>query len=145
MKTGRGLRLRVEDLPPRARAQVLAKVQPKQEKPETRNKFGAEKTVIDSIEFDSKKEAARYVVLRDERNAGLIRDLRLQQPLQVEINGVHAFTYLADFSYERPAEDGKWYRRFEDSKGYRRGEAYAHFRTKKAVVWAALGIHIEEV
>ena len=42
------------------------------------NKFGAEKTTVDGIKFDSKKEARRYVELKICERAGAIRDLELQ-------------------------------------------------------------------
>ena len=43
-----------------------------------RNKYGARKTVIDGITFDSKREAIRYQELKLLERAGEIKDLELQ-------------------------------------------------------------------
>lgn len=115
------------------------------------NKFGAKKKIVDGIGFDSTKEAERYMALRLEEKAGVIRNIKLQVPLQVHVNGVHVFTYLADFVYERKGEGTMnpdlvvWRTRYEDAKGYRKGAAYQLFRLKKVVIAAAMGIEVEEV
>jgi hypothetical protein len=44
-----------------------------------RSKYGARKTVVDGIEFDSRKEAERYIVLRDMQKKGEIQGLELQK------------------------------------------------------------------
>lgn len=108
------------------------------------NKFGAIKKMVDGIEFDSTREAERYMALRLEEKAGAIRALKMHVPLQPEVNGQHVFTYEADFTYERRVGE-IWVMRYEDSKGYRKGAAYQLFRLKKAIIKAALGIEIDEV
>lgn len=104
------------------------------------NKFGAKRAEVDGYGFASKHEAERYLMLKAEQLSGQIKQLRMQIPLQVHINGQHVFTYIADFCYIRDS-----FERFEDAKGYRKGSAYQLFRLKKAVIKAALGIDIEEV
>jgi hypothetical protein len=103
------------------------------------NKFGAQKTAIDGIEFDSKHEAERYLVLRDQQRHGEIKELKCHVPIQMKVNGVHIGTYIADFSYVTP--EGK---RWEDAKGYRKGSAYQLFKLKAAIV-LTMGINVEEV
>lgn len=113
------------------------------------NKFGAKKKMVDGIGFDSTHEADRYMALRLEEKAGQICNLKMQVPLQVEINGEHVFTYICDFVYERKAApgpgDGFWVLFHEDAKGYRKGAVYQLFRLKKAIIKAALGIEVIEV
>ena len=86
-----------------------------------RNKYGARKTRVDGIEFDSKREADRYRELKLLEKAGRIDGLRLQVkfeliPAQYEDTGEtykrgekagqpkkrlieRAITYIADFVY----------------------------------------------
>lgn len=44
------------------------------------SKYHAQKTVVNGIAFDSKKEASRYIQLSMMQKAGMIDDLRLQVP-----------------------------------------------------------------
>lgn len=52
--------------------------------PETRTKYGAKKTVIDGITFDSHKEARRYMELKRLKQAGTVTKIEPQPefPLQ---------------------------------------------------------------
>jgi len=77
-----------------------------------RSKYGAKKTVVDGIKFDSMAEAARYGVLKVLQSAGLIKDLRLQVPYVITVNGKKICRYVADFVY---IENGKEV--VEDVKG----------------------------
>jgi hypothetical protein len=52
-----------------------------------RNKYGATKTTIDGITFDSKKEAQRYCELRLLQKAGEITHLELQPAFRLAIDG----------------------------------------------------------
>lgn len=85
-----------------------------------RSKFNAKKTTVDGIVFDSKREAARYVELREMERAGAIKGLRRQVKYELvhafDVDGKHyrAITWIADFVY---VEDGKEV--VEDCKGYR--------------------------
>ena len=70
-----------------------------------RNKYNSLPTVVDNIKFHSKKESARYVQLKLDEKAGLIKDLKLQVPFELipkmVINGKteRAIKYVADFTY----------------------------------------------
>jgi len=64
-----------------------------------KNKFNAKKKEIDGIIFDSSKEAGRYVDLKNQQQAGLIRDLRHQVEFELCVNGIKVCRYIADFVY----------------------------------------------
>lgn len=84
------------------------------------NKYGARKTVVDGITFDSAAEAKRYKTLAHAELIGQIAGLELQ-PVYVLAEGVKlhgekrkrpAIRYRADFSYvtqlgEKVVEDVK--------------------------------------
>lgn len=106
-----------------------------------RNKYNAQKTVVDGITFDSKKEAKRYGELKMLEKAGKIHHLELQPKFKLAINGVpvvikskgypngRQVTYRADFAYfDYEAER----RIVEDVKGMRTDV----FKLKKAIVEA---------
>lgn len=63
------------------------------------NKYHAVKTVVDGIEFPSKREAARYRQLRILERAGQIADLRMQVKYPLVVNGVKIGRYTSDFNY----------------------------------------------
>jgi hypothetical protein len=109
-----------------------------------RTKFRNVKVAVDGVLFDSKWEAARWMELRMEEKAGLIRKLERQRPFAITINDIHCCNYVADFVYERMERFGageSWQRVVEDAKGMRT-EMY---RLKKKLMRAALGIEIVEV
>lgn len=68
-----------------------------------KSKYNNQKTIVDGIEFDSKKEAEYYCQLKLLKKAGEIRDIGLQQKFMLqpgfEKNGVkyQPITYIADF------------------------------------------------
>lgn len=68
-----------------------------------RNKYRNQKTVVDGITFDSKKEAEYYCQLKVLKAAGEIKDFGLQVKYELlptfKKNGTtyRAITYLADF------------------------------------------------
>lgn len=64
-----------------------------------RNKFGAVKTTVDGLVFDSKKEARRYAELRIAERAGEITRLETQRVFNLSVNGQHVCDYVADFVY----------------------------------------------
>ena len=69
------------------------------------NKYGNQKTTIDGILFDSKREAARYQELRLLEQTGKIAHLKqqpvliLQDKFQQQGKTIRAITYKADFAY----------------------------------------------
>lgn len=77
------------------------------------SKYHAQKTEVDGIKFDSKKESRDWKNLCTMEASGLISNLRRQvsfelQPKYTNNKGEHirAINYIADFVYDR---DGKTY------------------------------------
>jgi hypothetical protein len=92
----------------------------------TRNKYGAKKTQVGEVTFDSKKEAQRYMELQLLERAGEITDLRRQ--VKIDLMGQHRplhtrtgrkMRLTADFFYVENGEEvyedckGMWTRDFE--------------------------------
>lgn len=121
------------------------------------NKYKAQKSTVNGITFDSRKEARRYSELLLLQSAGVIRDLQMQVkyeliPAQYEtyerysIRGKRlqdgqrlvekACEYRADFVYY---EDGKLV--VEDVKGFRTKD----FIIKRKLMLHKYGIKIREV
>lgn len=88
------------------------------------SKYNSRKTTVDGITFDSKKEARRYLVLKQMEQDGEIKNLRLQVPVElvpsfeIVVDGKkrkrRPITYVADFVYYRDDE-----KVIEDVKGLR--------------------------
>ncbi|PWC54263.1 hypothetical protein TSA6c_00625 [Azospirillum sp. TSA6c] len=100
------------------------------------NKYGAKRTEVDGIVFDSAAEARRWSVLKLEERAGLITGLERQVPYAITINGEHIAKWIADFRYVR---DGQTV--CEDVKGVRTPV----YRLKAKLVQAIHGIRITEI
>jgi hypothetical protein len=100
-----------------------------------RSKYGAKKTVVDGVTFDSQAEATRYGVLKVIQSAGLIKDLRLQVAYQITVNGKKVCRYVADFVY---IENGKEV--VEDVKGMKTPV----YNLKKKLMEAVFGVVIFE-
>lgn len=87
-----------------------------------KSKYHAQKTVLDGIKFDSKKEANRYAELRLMERAGLIKGLQRQVRFELipafDVDGKHyrPTSYVADFVYT-DTKSGKQV--VEDCKGFR--------------------------
>lgn len=120
-------------------------------------------TEVDGIKFHSKKEAARYQVLKSLQACGEIRKLELQKKFIFEINGEplryqncenaslnkkrkyirkgREVCYVCDFYYERIDKTlCRWNVVIEDVKGVRTDM----YRIKKALMWAVHKIKILE-
>ena len=104
----------------------MVKMQPRFSRKPSRNKYGANKTQVGEIKFDSKKEATRWMELQLLERGGEISDLRRQ--VKVELIGQYRPLYTrtgrkmkltADFSYVENGEliyedcKGMWTRDFE--------------------------------
>lgn len=102
------------------------------------NKYRAVRTEVDGIIFASKKEAARYAMLKIMKKHGQISDLVLQPRYDFRLNGVKIGFYKADFSYvdNRTGETVT-----EDVKG----RPTPVYRLKKKLMRAFYGIEITEV
>lgn len=122
------------------------------------NKYGAKKTTVDGIVFDSKREAGHYQELRLQERAGLIRNLERQKVYVLKAaaeggEGGRFATYRADFAFEERGrknnpdvarwtlEEYEWYPVVADSKG-KRTEAYM---IKKRAMKAQFGIEVREL
>ena len=111
----------------------------KQGKPAAKqSKYFAEKTTIDGLVFDSKKEADRWTHLSLLQRAGGITGLRRQVSLAVDINGKRICRYIADFCY---FEQGREV--VEDCKSTYTAKLPVYVLKKKLVL-AVLGIAIRE-
>nr|WP_319566253.1 DUF1064 domain-containing protein [uncultured Rhodoferax sp.] len=109
------------------------------------NKFGAKKTVVDGIKFDSKAEARRWCTLKLWERAGEISDL-MRQVVYPLLPGVKftgdakakpALRYVADFVYKN--KDGAVV--VEDCKGMVTEGA----RIKRHMMLALKGIEVRFV
>ncbi len=108
------------------------------------NKFGAVKTEVNGIKFDSKKEAGRWRELQLLELAGEIRRLRRQVKIelvgkcgQLRTRTGRPMKMTVDFAYEDKRLG--WGEVYEDSKGY----ATRDYEVRKAVV-EAMGLKIVE-
>lgn len=117
------------------------------------NKYHAQKTTVDGITFDSRKEAARYKELSILEQAGEISDLRLQvkyelvperrEPETIGPRGVShpgkrleaARYYIADFVYTQGEKTV-----VEDCKGVKTDV----YKLKRALMLWRYGIKIHE-
>lgn len=114
------------------------------------SKYGNQKTVINGITFDSRKEAARYTELMLLLRAGEIQDLKLQPEFTLQEafktsdgEPVRALRYRADFSYRRAVNEGVDTRLetvVEDVKGFKTKE----YEVKKKLM-AGRGIRVVEL
>ena len=75
-------------------------------RPKRKHKYNAKKVTIDGVTFDSKREARRYLELKQLSAAGEIHGLELQPQfeLQEKFTDMHgkkhqAINYVADFRY----------------------------------------------
>lgn len=124
-------------------------------------KYGAKKVIIDGIQFDSKKEAERYLILKSKEKNNEITDLQLQVPfvlIPTQYENVVTYTpkrhkekiikkileqkvvYVADFVY---TQDGEIV--VEDVKGYKNSTAYAVFVIKRKLMLFIHDIKVHEV
>ena len=110
------------------------------------NKFGAIKTEVNGLKFDSKAEARRYGQLLDLSRAGLITGLTMQVPFElapgVKLAGAKRakppLRYIADFVYS----DTKWGQIVvEDVKGV----ITPLFRVKQHLMKSVHGIDVRVV
>lgn len=110
-----------------------------------RSKYGAVKTTVDGIVFDSKKEAQRYHELKLMEKAGQIDSLEIQPEYELWTSAGRAFAhvpvgvYRADFRYCIAGRVDSQV--VEDVKGFKT----PLYRWKKKHVEAQYGIQIKEI
>jgi len=102
------------------------------------SKFGAKKTIVDGITFDSKWESERYGQLRAMERGGIVTDLKLQVKYDIVINDIKICKYIADFVYKEELPNGEIKEIVEDAKGFETPE----FKLKKKLMKAVHGIDI---
>lgn len=106
-----------------------------------KHKYGAVKTTIDGITFDSKREARRYLQLKQMAHANLISKLEVNAALSLKIeyvferDGTKFASYQPDFRY---LENGNLI--VEDAKG-KKTKSYI---TKRRLMKELYGITIRE-
>ena len=114
------------------------------------SKYRNQKTYLDGIIFDSKKEAQRWAELRLMEKAGEITNLQRQMKFELvpaikgEMGGLRqrAISYIADFEYyERKGND--WIRVVEDVKSPAT-KTQVYKIKKKLMLWRH-GIEIREI
>ena len=101
-----------------------------------RNKYGAKRTLVDGIRFDSAKEARRWTELKYDPT---IFGLQRQPVFQIVVNGVHICDYRADFAFmRRPSSQII----VEDVKS--KATKTAVYQLKKKLMLACHGIEVRE-
>jgi len=106
-------------------------------KPKT-NKYGAVRTRVDGVYFDSKAEAARYNVLKLMRAADLITKLETHPSFIIEVNNIKICVVELDFKYF-DLKRGEYV--YEDVKG--KDNPLSAFKRK--LVEAIHGIKVEVI
>lgn len=107
------------------------------------NKFNAKKTWLGGHQFDSKKEAGRYVQLKLMESAGEITDLELQPRFLLQEKFTRRgktyrkIEYVADFRYRD--KDGNVI--VEDAKGHKTDV----YQLKKKLLLARYDIDFREI
>ena len=102
------------------------------------SKFGAKKTIVDGITFDSKWESERYGQLKAMERGGIVTDLKLQVKYDIVINDIKICRYIADFVYKEESPSGEIKEIVEDAKGFETPE----FKLKKKLMKAVHSIDI---
>ena len=104
------------------------------------NKYGARKTVVDGMVFDSKAEANRYCELRLLERSGVICGLERQRKYPLIYKSAYGgeISYIADFVY---CENGETV--VEDVKS--KATATPLYKLKKRLMAEIHGIIIREV
>ena len=120
-------------LPPRAREQAAAQLGLEHRKAKRRSKYNAERTQVDGIWFDSKREAERYSELKLLRQAGEIQHFHRQVIFDLPGNSTHR----VDFA----VVNLDWTITYEDSKG----ADHADGRLRRRQVADIYGVDIELV
>lgn len=96
----------------------------------------AKKTIVDGIQFDSKREAKRYGELKLKQQVGQIKGLKVHTVYHLVVNNIKIGKYTDDFCYYD--ESNKWV--VEDCK-VRKSRDYP---LRKKLMLALYGIRIVE-
>ena len=101
------------------------------------HKYGAQRTEVDGLTFDSQAEARQYQRLCLLLKAGAIQDLVVHPDWPLDVNGVRVARYIGDFAYTDTATGQ---RVVMDVKGVRTPT----YRLKKKLMKALYAIDILE-
>lgn len=101
-----------------------------------KHKYGAKRTEVDGVKFDSRKEANRYMTLKLLERDGYIADLKRQVKFELNEGGTFSYKYILDFQYI-DTETGLWI--YEDVKGVLTTE----FKKKMKLMKSVHGITIK--
>ena len=96
-------------------------------------------TTPDGLTHASKKEAARWLFLKDLEANGVIRDLRRQVKYELHVQGIKVGSYIADFVYIHPQKGLV----VTDVKS--KATITALYRRNKKHMWIEHGIDVIEV
>lgn len=103
-------------------------------------KYRNKKTVVDGFKFDSKKEANRYLIYKDEKERKRILDFKMQVKYKFIINGQLVCSYVSDFVIKHL--DGRTEVIDVKSEMTRKLPVY---RIKKKLMKAIYNIEVKEV
>ena len=97
----------------------------------SRSKYNNEKTVVDNIKFDSKKESSRWQELSILEKSGVIKNLKRQIRFEIvpKTKDERAVFYQADFVYQE-VESGKLICEDVKSPATRKDKTYIIPKTK---------------
>jgi tellurite resistance protein len=115
----------------REQGQALLSSKPK------RSKYGAKRTLLDGIVFDSKREAEVYGQLKLLEKAGRISGFERQRKFNLIVNSEIIGSYRADFAFIDHDQDGRL--RVVDVKGV----VTRDFRRVQKIIKAAYNIEVE--
>lgn len=93
-------------------------------------KYGNQKTEVEGVLFDSKKEAERYKELLLLERAGEIHELERQVRFELRVNKHPVCSYTADFTYRKRGFKALT---VEDSKGVRTRDYIIKKKLMKAI------------
>jgi hypothetical protein len=89
--------LEIFPMNPDLKNQIRAHFEVRSDKITKPSKFRNKKVIIDGITFDSKREGQGYRQLKALKTVGIIKELKLQVPFQIGLNGKKICKYYADF------------------------------------------------
>lgn len=106
-------------------------------------KYHSRKTWVEELgrRFDSQHEAECAVGLLRRQQAGEISELRFQEKIRIDVNGVHVCDYVADFRWRERIPGGWWKTVTADAKGF----PTSVYRLKKRLMLAVHSVEIQEL
>lgn len=107
-----------------------------------KSKYKAKPVIINGKRYASTKEGKYALELSTRERFGEVSQIQEQVTFSIEINEIHCFNYILDFSFYDHIKQ-TW--RYVDVKGYKAGAAYQMFKLKKKCVEAKFNIIIEEI